>query len=306
MTAKQKSTRKVTPRKKREIDSQNRIERRAALTTGLFFVGLFVLFLIVGMRTPLPLPEEKGIDVVMGEHDFGMNENFEKIEETSEKKADQKEEQIKETDQAETTKAAEEKTPSSDQPKEQTSETQDTEPAPSMSQSKEEVEKEKEAAEEEKTEEEKAENPEDKTTEKEKRKPDPKDMFTPSEDSKGDQQKEGNQGDKSGSEDAKSFDDEGETKKDADGISFSLEGRSITQYPKVEDKSQKYGKIVVEITVNKEGEVVKAEPGKRGSTITDLELQKKAKKAALNTKFSRDEDAPGEQVGTMTFNFQLR
>lgn len=306
MTAKQKSTRKVTPRKKREIDSQNRIERRAALTTGVFFVGLFVLFLIVGMKTPLPLPEEKGIDVVMGEHDFGMNENFEEIEETSDKKADQKEEQIKETDQAETTKAAEEKTPSSDQPKEETSETQDKEPAPSMSQSKEEIEKEKEAAEAEKTEEEKAKNPEDKTTKKEERKPDPKNMFTPSEDSKGDQQKEGNQGDESGSEDAKSFDDEGETKKDADGISFSLEGRSITQYPKVEDKSQKYGKIVVEITVNKEGEVIKAEPGKRGSTITDLELQKKAKKAALNTKFSRDEDAPGEQVGTMTFNFQLR
>lgn len=306
MNAKQKSTRKVSPRKKREIETRNKIERKAALTTGIFFIGLFVLFLIVGMRTPLPLPEEKGIDVVLGEHNVGMNKNFEKIEETSEKEGEKEQEQVKDTDQAEENKTAKEKTPSSAEAKDQTSQTQDKEPAPSMSKSKEAVEKEKVNKDKEKVEEEEAKEPEDETTEKQEREPDPKNMFTPSENSKGDKNKKGNQGEKSGSKDTKSFEDEGDTEKDADGISFSLEGRKITQYPEVEDKSQKYGKIVVEITVDKNGEVVKAEAGKRGTTITDLELQNLAEKAALDTKFTKDEQAPGQQVGTMTFNFQLR
>lgn len=88
-------------------------------------------------------------------------------------------------------------------------------------------------------------------------------------------------------------------------ISYSLTGRSIRSYPKIEDTSQEQGIVVVEIWVNPQGEVIKAEPGYRGSTTTSPLLYKKAKEAALKTKFSVKPDAPEEQRGTITFRFIL-
>ncbi len=90
-----------------------------------------------------------------------------------------------------------------------------------------------------------------------------------------------------------------------DGFSFDLGGRSLVSAPKIVDTSQKEGKVVVEISVDKYGKVVKATPGARGSTTTDLHLEKLATEAAYNTKFNAKSDASIQQKGYMTFVFIL-
>lgn len=75
--------------------------------------------------------------------------------------------------------------------------------------------------------------------------------------------------------------------------------------PKIVDNSQKEGKVVVDIIVDKNGKVVKATPGGRGSTTTDRHLEKLAKEAAENTVFNAKPDAPIQQKGEMTFLFIL-
>ena len=90
------------------------------------------------------------------------------------------------------------------------------------------------------------------------------------------------------------------------GMSFNLGGRSMVSAPKITDNSQKEGKVVVEIIVDKYGKVVKATPGARGSTTTDRHLEKLATEAAYNTKFNNNPDAPIQQKGTMTFVFILQ
>ncbi|MDP6909222.1 MAG: hypothetical protein QF371_06940 [Flavobacteriales bacterium] len=90
-----------------------------------------------------------------------------------------------------------------------------------------------------------------------------------------------------------------------DGMSFNLGGRSMVSAPRINDTSQKEGKVVVDIIVDKYGKVVKATPGARGSTTTDRHLEKLAKEAAENTKFNAKNDAPIQQKGSMTFVFIL-
>jgi len=115
----------------------------------------------------------------------------------------------------------------------------------------------------------------------------------------------GNQGVRNGSVES---DDRTMINSSGNGISYSLEGRSVVgalkrpQYP-----GQESGKVVVSITVNKEGRVVSAVPGARGSTTIDSNLQNAAKKAALTARFNKVENptAPITQKGTITYIFKL-
>ena len=90
-----------------------------------------------------------------------------------------------------------------------------------------------------------------------------------------------------------------------DGTNYQLKGRKAIQRPKPEG-SQKEGKVVVRIHVNRLGEVTYAEPGIQGSTTTNRELFKKAKTAALNTKFEAKESAEIKQLGKIIYNFILQ
>ncbi|HBX52594.1 MAG: hypothetical protein A2W98_09940 [Bacteroidetes bacterium GWF2_33_38] len=90
------------------------------------------------------------------------------------------------------------------------------------------------------------------------------------------------------------------------GISFNLSGRKPEALPKPEYNSQEEGKVVVDVTVDRFGVVVKAIPGVKGSTTTDKTLWAAAKKAAEKTKFTKKADAPEEQKGTITYHFILQ
>jgi colicin import membrane protein len=90
-------------------------------------------------------------------------------------------------------------------------------------------------------------------------------------------------------------------------VGGGLENRTYLTLPKPDFKVQKEGKVVVEVTVNREGIVTSATPGVKGTTIVDTELYSAAKKAALQSKFKALPDASPLQVqtGTITYHFKL-
>lgn len=88
------------------------------------------------------------------------------------------------------------------------------------------------------------------------------------------------------------------------GINFNLAGRSFgTTPPKPEYNSKAEGKVVVEIRVDRQGNVISASPGKAGTTTNDPVLREAAKSAALKAKFNSDPNAAEVQVGTITYTF---
>ncbi len=87
------------------------------------------------------------------------------------------------------------------------------------------------------------------------------------------------------------------------GPNFSLHGRSAKYIPIPDYTEQDQGKVVVDIWVDKNGNVTKAIAGARGTTTSNPSLWRKAQQAALSAKFSVNHDAPEEQKGTITYNF---
>lgn len=121
----------------------------------------------------------------------------------------------------------------------------------------------------------------------------------------GNSQTTGNQGDPTGSVDSKN---QGPGGGRGAGISFSLDGRNVIgSLAKPEYSVNEYGDVVVTITVNKDGDVIAAVPGAKGTTTTDSRLWDAARKAASSARFNRvtGTDAPVYQKGTITYKFKL-
>ena len=87
------------------------------------------------------------------------------------------------------------------------------------------------------------------------------------------------------------------------GISYSLNGRKPNNLTKPIYNSNETGKVVVTITVDKYGTVVKADAGAKGTTTTAQDLWKLAEDAALKSKFNANPNAAEEQKGTITYIF---
>jgi len=87
------------------------------------------------------------------------------------------------------------------------------------------------------------------------------------------------------------------------GISYLMPGRKVTKQPKVDNLTMEKGVVVVAITINKYGDVVKADPGVEGTTTTSQYLLTKAKQAAESAKFDSGTTMPLEQKGTITITF---
>ncbi|MDD3876884.1 MAG: hypothetical protein PHT69_09700 [Bacteroidales bacterium] len=87
------------------------------------------------------------------------------------------------------------------------------------------------------------------------------------------------------------------------GISYSLAGRSSRSLPIPEYNTLEQGIVVVSIVVNREGKVKQATPGAQGSTTSDRTLRNLAQQAALRATFDAKPDAPEEQQGTITYRF---
>lgn len=85
-------------------------------------------------------------------------------------------------------------------------------------------------------------------------------------------------------------------------IGIDLKGRAVVIKPKLPSDTKEEGKVVVEITVDSEGNVIEANPNGRGTTTSSALLKAKAKQTALATKFNVDGKFE-EQKGTITIVF---
>ncbi|MBC7412804.1 MAG: hypothetical protein H7331_10175 [Bacteroidia bacterium] len=90
------------------------------------------------------------------------------------------------------------------------------------------------------------------------------------------------------------------------GPSYNMDGRKAKTLPTPSFNVQESGKVIVEIFIDQQGNVIRANTGFRGSTTTNSTLLAKAKEAALRAKFSANDDAPEEQRGTIVYNFLLK
>lgn len=87
-------------------------------------------------------------------------------------------------------------------------------------------------------------------------------------------------------------------------IGVNLNGRNVVVAPEFLRDTKDEGTVVVEITVNKAGEVIDAVPNGRGTTTSNAVLRAKATQAAKSTKFNADERFE-EQKGTLTIVFSF-
>lgn len=113
----------------------------------------------------------------------------------------------------------------------------------------------------------------------------------------------GNQGVPTGSVDSKERGD-GSGLGDK-GISYDLGGRGFQSLPVPKYDYQGEGRVVVEVSVDRNGRVTQAVPGVKGSTTLDEYLLRVAREAALQARFEPKADAPLTQKGTITYIFKL-
>jgi colicin import membrane protein len=291
--------------------------KKGLLGTIVFHAVLIVVLLVFGFRTPLPLPGEEGILINFGNTDSGSGD----IEPQKSSPPPEPEVQ-QEQNQALPEPVVEEAKDAVDEVV-----TQDFEEAASVEKKKEvpkKPEKTPEQIEQERLENERIELErlaeierkrieEEKRLEKERLAKQAEEInqrignaFAKGKEgdssSQGIDSGEGNQGKETGSLDSDNYGD-GDGLGDK-GISYSLAGRKAVYMPKIEDRSQKEGKVVVDIKVGSNGDVVWANAGVRGSTSQDPYLVKLAKDAALKVRFNTKPNAP-DQVGTITITFVL-
>lgn len=91
------------------------------------------------------------------------------------------------------------------------------------------------------------------------------------------------------------------------GNSYYLGGRGLVgSLPKPVHPGNEQGRVVVEIFVNRQGKVVSAIPGIKGSTLADHAYLNAAKEAAMKAQFEPKSNAPELQRGTITYFFGLK
>ena len=104
--------------------------------------------------------------------------------------------------------------------------------------------------------------------------------------------------------DANSLKYYGNTSSGSDGA-YNLAGRKALLKPKEQPDCEEEGTVVVRIQVDKNGKVVHAMAGIKGTTNSAPCLLKPAKQAALRTQWNADSKAPTKQVGTIIYKFTL-
>ncbi len=272
-----------------EIDQKKKTRNYGLIGTIAFHAAILLLLFILSLLAPVPPPEEGGILINFGTSDQGTGnvqpEQAATVDSRQESNAP-REEQPRETT-----------TPAKPQPEK----TQDVEPAPVIKKEKAKPVETPKA------------KPVEKPKEPEKPKVDERALYPGkkskpgqgSSGSEGETGKPGDQGDPTGDPNAKSHTGSG---LGDSGISFSLSGRNLRVAPPIDDRSQETGRVVVDITVDKYGNVTNAIAPGRGSTTSNYELVRKSKEAAFKAKFSpcTSPSCAEEQKGTITFVFLVK
>jgi outer membrane biosynthesis protein TonB len=291
---------------------ETKYEKKSLIITTVLYVLLILLLLLLGLKYFDP-PKEKGILVNFGTTEMGQGNT----QPTTPVKTTPQQNIPEPTPQPQTQ-------PTKTELKEEVA-TQDTEEAPVIKKEQDKIEKQPEKNEP-KKEEPKKEVPkkETKPVEKEPEKvpekePDPQPdkavtdamdnlLNGPENDGKsqngeGNDKTAGDKGDPDGDPNAKSYYGTGKGL-DGDG-NYRLGGRKALTKTKYTQDCNESGTVVVKIEVDKNGNVVNATPGAQGTTNSASCLLNPAKRAALDTKFNKDSNAPSRQVGYITYVFKL-
>ncbi|WP_282162652.1 energy transducer TonB [Ulvibacterium marinum] len=86
---------------------------------------------------------------------------------------------------------------------------------------------------------------------------------------------------------------------------YGLNGRSLVSKGKEKQNCNQEGRVVVKIVVDRNGNVVSATPGVKGTTNNDPCLLDPARKTAFKHKWNLDSNAPSQQIGFVVVNFKL-
>lgn len=121
--------------------------------------------------------------------------------------------------------------------------------------------------------------------------------------SEGDDNKAGDKGQTDGDPYASSY--YGSAGSGTGGTGYGLSGRSLKASDKFVQQCNEQGTVVVEIEVDRSGNVVKVTPGVKGTTNPAECLKEAAAKTAKSYKWNADANAPTRQVGFVVVNFKL-
>lgn len=285
-------------------------ERNSAKITTLIVVILLLLLFVVGPPYMDP-PLEYGVAVNFGTSDVGSGEVQPKEPIKSEPKEVITEPVVKET-KVEETKAEPKK---SEQPAEKVL-TEDNEEAIAMKKQKEasdakakadaaakaeveRIQKAKEAAEAKKRQEES-----DKKAKLDALIGGVKKSEGKTSGGEGDDNKPGDKGQLDGDPYAPSYFGQPGSGSGGSGSGYGLRGRGKPSNSKVVPDCDEEGRVVVEIHVNRDGRVVKATPGVKGTT-GNICLYDAARKTALTYKWPSDPNAPSTQIGFVKIDFSV-
>lgn len=250
----------------------------AAIGTLLVHALLVLVLFLMAFRTPLPLPGEEGVEVDLGMYNQGMGDlqpdkpaipehsapPKPHVDESTKSKDDVVTQDTEETPSIKTEKKKEPKEEAVTKPKEQTETTEET-PQPTVN---------------------------------------PKALFKGADKSQdggseGITGQPGDQGNPNGLAGVKKYDGQGGK---GNGPGYDLGGRGAKSLQRPSKDFPEEGHIVVEIWVDREGNVVRTAIAK-GTDITNNEMRNMAMEAAMRSKFAGDPTAPEEQKGTITYTF---
>ena len=239
----------------------------AAVGTIIVHALILLVLFLMAFRTPLPLPGEEGVEVDLGMMNQGMG-NIQPEKPAIPQAAQPLQEQNNNKEDIAT---------------------QNDEEAPAI---------------------EKPHNPkptQEKPTEQPKPTTNPRAMYQGSNNpqaggSEGITGQPGDQGNPNGLAGVRQYDGNGGH---GNGPGYSLGGRGAKSLHRPSDDFTEEGIVVVDIWVNPEGKVVRAEVAPKGTTLINRDMRQKAVQAALRSTFAADKDAPEEQHGTITYTFVI-
>ncbi len=263
-------------------------KNRAFASTVILHAVLLAVFVFFGLSVPHPLPEEHGVLVVRGYMEEGAGER----QPLAAPPPDPRESRV---------------TPEADPEAVVTQDTEESVPMPDEV-AEHHTDRERPDADRH----DHAPDPEDAAEEEPEEEPlpevDPRALFPGRDQRSTDRQDQGetvetgDEGMPEGAIDADEYDGTGP----GDGIEYTLDGRQANFLPLPDYTTQATGRVVVQITVNRRGQVIRATAGARGTTTTNQTLHRIAEEAARRARFDLKADAPEEQIGTITYNFIRR
>lgn len=270
--------------------AQNKDKRKALIISLIIYIGLAILFLFFGLKYPDPPLEESGVEISMADFGYDDTGSGEYEPSISNSSPIEENEVIEESTVEEAVEAVEEEVVTQEESEISVPESNE-EVVNEVTEDPKQVEQQVEA------------EPE----------PEPEPQIDEqlqnvlgAWDEAENTDSEGSQPGTTGNEGIESGNPEGKGTFGGNGSSFELGGRSMISGPKMGEKPTEEGKVVLNIWVDREGNILRTSQNLKESTTVSQYLFNLANKAAKRAKFNPSPNAAPQQKGKMTFIFILR